>query len=122
MSLTITALLMDISMCGKEERRLGFPRRLSKRSRRIAVSYFFLAALRRLRFAGAFLATAFLADLRFLRFAGAFLATAFLALRLVAGLRFAAALRFFFTAMFWTSTLANPTSGLAILHPKTGAC
>ena len=65
------------------------------RSRRIAVSYYFLA------------------DLRRFRFAGAFLATAFLALRFVAGLRFAAALRFLF-AMFWTSTLASPTSDLAI--------
>jgi hypothetical protein len=81
----------------------------------------FLADLRRFRFAGAFLATAFLADLRRFRFAGAFLATAFLALRLVAGLRFAAAFLFFFTAMFWTSTLVDPTSGSAINStPKLG--
>ena len=67
------------------------------------------------------MATAFLADLRRLRFAGAFFATALLALRLVAGLRFAAAFLFFFTAMFWTSTLVDPTGGSAINStPKLG--
>jgi hypothetical protein len=49
------------------------------------------------------------------------LATAFLARRLVAGLRFAAAFLRFFTAMFWTSTLVDPTAGSAINStPKLG--
>ena len=84
----------------------GFPRSIRSVPVDRETNYFFLAAVRRLRFAGAFLAGAFLAAAFFgaafffaaLRLAGAFLAAAFFgaALRL-AGAFFAAA--FFFAAM-----------------------